>query len=300
MVAHNRELAKSCLQETGPLFLHADTVSVARDHEALRIALGERQVSWLVLSYGTQLAANYADLYPNRTRAMVLDAALEHSGSEVQLTADAISTVEQAFNRFVEWCATAADCVLQGQDVAAVYDQLVKSADQNPIPVEGALRPVTGDDIRMNTPLWLLAKTPNVLAGELSWPVFSEVIRRAVAGDAVFFAFPPPQGPTDGYFAQLANHCGDYVADIHTFADMQQRIEMGRQLAPHLQGGVGILARRLVHRLSIQGRQSAAHPGCEGRAHTDRPFDARPVRLVQVGLQPGSPDPRQQRAVPCR
>ena len=27
------------------------------------------------------------------------------------------------------------------------------------------------------------------------------------------------------------------MADIHTFAEMQQRIEMGRQLAPHLQGG---------------------------------------------------------------
>lgn len=237
MVAHNRAVAKSCLQETGPLMLHADTVSVARDHEALRIALGVSQVSWLGLSYGTQLGAQYAQLYPKRMRAMVLDAALEHSGSEVQLTADAISTVEEAFNRFVEWCDTAADCVLRGQDVAAIYDRLVKSADQNPIPVEGALRPVTGDDIRMNTPTWLLAKTPNVLTGELSWAVFSEVIRRAVAGDAAFFAFPPPQGPTDNLFARLANHCADYVADIHTFADMQQRIEMGRQLAPHLQGG---------------------------------------------------------------
>lgn len=237
MVAHNRAVAKSCLQQTGPLLLHADTVSVARDHEALRIALGVSQVNWLGLSYGTQLGAQYAQLYPKRTRAMVLDAALEHSGSEVQITADEIKTVEEAFNRFVEWCATAADCALQGQDVAAIYDQLVKSADQNPIPVEGALRPVTGDDIRMRTPDWLLAKTPNVIAGDLSWPVFSEVIKRAVAGQAEFFAWPPPESPTDNIFARLANHCGDYVADIHTFAEMQQRIEMGRQMAPHLQGG---------------------------------------------------------------
>jgi pimeloyl-ACP methyl ester carboxylesterase len=237
MVAHNRAVAKSCLRQTGPLMLHADTVSVARDHEALRIALGVSQVNWLGLSYGTQLGAQYAQLYPKRTRAMVLDAALEHSGSEVQLTADGIKTVEEAFDRFAEWCDTAADCVLRGQDVAAVYDKLVRDADQNPIPVEGALRPVTGDDIRMNTPTWLVAKTPNVIAGELSWPVFSEVLRRAVAGDAAYFAFPLPQGPTDNLFARIANHCGDYVADIHTFADMQRRIEMARQLAPHLQGG---------------------------------------------------------------
>lgn len=237
MVAQNRALAKSCLRETGPLMLHADTVSVARDHEALRIALGVSQVNWLGLSYGTQLGAQYAQLYPKRTRAMVLDAALEHAGSEGQLTTDGINSIETAFNRFAEWCETATDCALHGQDVAAVYDQLLASADQNPIPVDGALRPVTGDDIRMTTPNWLVAKTPNAIAGELSWPVFSEVLRRAVAGDARYFAFPADPGPTDPLYARFANHCGDYIADIRTFAQMRQRIEMARQLAPHLQGG---------------------------------------------------------------
>jgi pimeloyl-ACP methyl ester carboxylesterase len=237
MVAHNRAVAKSCLQETGPLFLHADTVSVARDHEALRIALGESKVNWLGLSYGTQLGAQYAALYPKHTRAMVLDAALGHSSSELQLTAAEIIAVEESFNRFADWCDTTTDCVLHGQDVRALYDQLVTSAQKNPIPVEGALRPVTGDDIRMSTAGWLVAKTPNVLAGEQSWPVFSEVLRRALAGDASNLAFGPPEGPNDFVFSRIANHCGDYVADIHTFADMQQRIEMGRQMAPHLQGG---------------------------------------------------------------
>ena len=236
MVAHNRAVARSCLQETGPLLLHADTVSVARDHEALRIALGVPTVNWLGLSYGTQLGAQYAQLYPKRTRAMVLDAVLDHSSSDVLLTAAAATTVEEAFNRFATWCDTAPDCALRGQDVAAVYDALVHRAQKHPIPVEGALRPVTGDDIRMNTPMYLVLKTPNVLAPQLSWALFSQALKLAVAGDASFFAWPPPNGPTDNIFARLANHCGDYASDIHTFADMQRRIEMGRQLAPHLQG----------------------------------------------------------------
>ncbi len=236
MVAHNKAVAKSCLEQTGPLMLNADTASVARDHEALRIALGESQVNWLGLSYGTQMAAQYARLYPKRTRTMVLDAALEHSGPEVLLTAAEVSSGEDTFNRFVAWCATSADCVLQGQNVAAIYDKFVKDADQNPIPVEGALRPVTGEDIRMNTPRWLTAKTPNVIAGETSWPLFAEVLQRAIAGDAQYFAWPPLDFPTATIYAQMANHCGDYVSDIQTFADMRQRIEMARQLAPHLQG----------------------------------------------------------------
>ncbi len=221
VVAHNRALAKSCLQQTGPLFLNADTVSVAHDHE----------------SFGVQLGAQYAQLYPNRTRAMVLDAALEHNRSELQLTSEEIRSGEETFNRFAEWCDTTDDCVLRGKGVAAIYDKLVQDANQNPIPVDGALRPVTGDDIRINTPRLLTAKYPNAIVGDLSWAAFAEILRRAVAGDAQYCAFGPPGGPTDPLYARLASHCGDYVASIRTFADMQQRIEMARQIAPHLQGG---------------------------------------------------------------
>ena len=235
--AHNRAVGQSCLQATGDQVRHSDTASVARDHEALRIALHAPQVSWLMLSYGTQVAANYAQLYPNRVRAMVLDAALEHSAPEVLLTAEAITTVETAFNRFARWCDTAPDCALRGQDVGAVYDRLVIRANRHPIPVQGALRPVTGDDIRMRTPVWLTLKDANVFGGpDLSWATFSKVIQLAVAGDASGFAFEPPQGPTDGIFGIAANGCGDYAVDIHSYGDMQRRIQMGKQLAPHLQG----------------------------------------------------------------
>jgi pimeloyl-ACP methyl ester carboxylesterase len=180
------------------------------------------------------------------------------------VNADAAVTVEEAFDRFATWCDTAADCALQGQDVAAVYDALVRRAQKHPIPVEGALRPVSGDDIRMNTPGYLIAKTPNVLAGELSWALFSQILKLAVAGNAEFFAFPPPNSPTDNLFARIANHCGDYASDINSYADMQQRIEMGRQLAPHLHGasefwqgmlcvGWPFTVANPVHRLDIRG-----------------------------------------------
>ena len=300
MVVHNRAVARSCLRETGPLLLHADTVSVARDHEALRIALGVSKVSWLGLSYGTQLGAQYAQLYPKRTRAMVLDAVLDHSISDVLLTADAATTVEEAFNRFATWCDTAPDCALRGQNVAAVYDALVQRAQAHPIPVEGALRPVTGDDIRMRTPDYLLAKTPNVIVGELSWPVFSQILKLAVDGDASFFAWPPPVGPTDTIFARLANHCGDYASDIHTYADMQQRIEMGRQLAPHLQGASEFWQATLcigwpfevanpVRRLDIRGV-----PTLIVHANHD------PSVSYQWAFELQTADPRQQRADPQR
>lgn len=233
---HNREVGLSCLRETGPLMAHADTVSVARDHEALRQALGVQAVTWLGVSYGTQVAANYAELYPRRTRAMVLDAALEHSLPEGVQVADEIMSAEDAFNRFAAWCDTASTCALHGQDVGTVFDRLVAGADARPIPVDGAMRPVNGEDIRQGTVGLLRIKDPSPFFGELNWPSLSQLLAAALTGQAAYFALPPLGVYQDGLFTLAAIGCMDYVPQVDTYGEMQQRIQMARQLAPHLQG----------------------------------------------------------------
>jgi pimeloyl-ACP methyl ester carboxylesterase len=236
MVRLNRELGRGCLEQTGRLLGHVDTVSVARDHEAVRIGLGERTFNWLGLSYGTQIGANYAQLFPRRIRAMVFDGALDHSALSVGLLADEIATVEDAFNRFAAWCRTAPACAMNGQDVARVYDQLVARADASPIPVPGADHPVTGEDIRLNTPPYLEFKEPSPF-GPSRWVQLGAAIRDTLAGDASAFAIPRYQSPTEPAFGALAVACQDYALEVRTFADMQRRIQLGRYLAPHLQGG---------------------------------------------------------------
>jgi pimeloyl-ACP methyl ester carboxylesterase len=181
MVGHNREYGQSCLQQTGALMRNIDTRVVARDHEALRIALNVDKVNWLGISYGAQLAANYADMFGRHTRAMVIDAALDHSQSETAQAIDEVMSVEDGFNRFARWCDTTPTCALRGQDVGAVFDALVARADADPIPVAGAL-------------------------------------------------------PQDGLGAISANACTDYVPQVESWAEMQQRMQLARQLAPHMQG----------------------------------------------------------------
>ncbi len=233
---HNREVGLNCLDHAGELIRHMDTVSVARDHEALRIALSESKINWLGISYGTQLAANYAQLYPTRTQAMVLDAPLEHSLPEVHQVADEIIAAEDSFNRFADWCPSQETCALRGQDVRAVFDRLVQQADQNPIQVEGALRPVTGEDIRMGTKGLLRFKEPAIFGPDLSWAGLSRALQKAIDGDASAFAVAPAGVPQYGFHGLLGNACLDYAPQVHTYAEMQQRLELGRQLAPHLQG----------------------------------------------------------------
>jgi pimeloyl-ACP methyl ester carboxylesterase len=134
LVAHNRALGESCLRLTGPLLGHVDTVSVARDLEALRLALGDGKLNYLGLSYGTQLGQTYAALYPQTIRVMALDGALDHAVPPVSMLTDEAVAYERAFGRFARWCAETASCALHGQDVEALFDRLVRQADETPLP----------------------------------------------------------------------------------------------------------------------------------------------------------------------
>ena len=83
-VAHIEQLygqfAQLCAERMGTEFLaNVGTASAARDMDVVRAALGENQINYLGFSYGTELGAAYAERYPDRVRAMVLDGAVDPS-----------------------------------------------------------------------------------------------------------------------------------------------------------------------------------------------------------------------------
>ena len=65
------DFSKACLDNTGPVLGHVDTVSAARDMDILRAVLGDTQLHYLGYSYGTQLGATYASLFPQRVGRVV-------------------------------------------------------------------------------------------------------------------------------------------------------------------------------------------------------------------------------------
>lgn len=71
-------LGRRCAENdrTG-LLAHLSTADVARDLDLLRQAVGDRRLNYLATSYGTYLGATYANLFPDRVRAMVLDSAVD-------------------------------------------------------------------------------------------------------------------------------------------------------------------------------------------------------------------------------
>ncbi|QIY56207.1 alpha/beta hydrolase [Streptomyces sp. RPA4-5] len=76
-IAAYRELGRRCQQRDPELLRHVSTADTARDLDGLRQAVGEPQLSYLGVSYGTFLGATYANLFPGNVRAMVLDSTID-------------------------------------------------------------------------------------------------------------------------------------------------------------------------------------------------------------------------------
>jgi pimeloyl-ACP methyl ester carboxylesterase len=97
-------VGNSCRKLTGPLLDHTDSASVARDFEAVRLALGNKPLNFLGLSYGTVIGTAYLELFPENVRAMVLDSDVDHSQEQTFSILTESRGYEATLNKFFEWC----------------------------------------------------------------------------------------------------------------------------------------------------------------------------------------------------
>ncbi len=221
LAAYNRSVAEGCRRATGPLIDHVDTVSVARDFDAIRTALGERQVSWLGLSYGTLLGATYAHLFPQRVRAAVLDGPLDHTMGSRRLAVDEAITEEAVFGKFAEWCASDETCALHGRDVTAEYQELLA---RTPLPAEGFPDGASAAQIGFGTYGKLTMRS--------EWPGLAKDIADAATNAAAVAAVPP----SDAAYRVIA--CHDLPTGTISFPEFAGRVAEVRRIAPTTQGYV--------------------------------------------------------------
>jgi pimeloyl-ACP methyl ester carboxylesterase len=76
-IAAERALDRACRDRGGPIRDHMSTANVARDLDQLRQLVGDKQLSYAGVSYGSYLGVTYANLFPNRVRALVVDGILD-------------------------------------------------------------------------------------------------------------------------------------------------------------------------------------------------------------------------------
>lgn len=77
LVASAQALGRACATTGAPLSAAVSTAQVARDLDVLRRAVGDERLTYLGFSYGTYLGNVYANMFPDRVRAIVLDAVVD-------------------------------------------------------------------------------------------------------------------------------------------------------------------------------------------------------------------------------
>lgn len=149
IVAHADEVVakfgQGCLDHSGDLTAHVDTVSAAKDFDMARAVLGEDAFTYFGYSYGTFLGATYADLFPDRVGRMVLDGALDPAMDVNQVSDLQMRGFEAALTHWIEDCQAGSGCPLTGSTddgVAAMKSFLDGLADA-PLPTQDPDRPLT-------------------------------------------------------------------------------------------------------------------------------------------------------------
>ncbi len=122
--------------QSGELLAHTSSANTARDLELLRQAVGDETLSFLGYSYGTYVGATYANLFPERTRAMVFDGALDlvanstgRPGQEqlpVDVRADTARSQAEELDAFFDRCAQAGPrCAFSAGDPRRKFADMV-------------------------------------------------------------------------------------------------------------------------------------------------------------------------------
>lgn len=114
------EFARACGEKHLRLLPYIDTVSAARDLDAIREALGAERISYFGYSYGTYLGAVYAKLFPQRVRRAVLDSVVDPGGVWYDTNLAQDHAFDARHKAFMAWVAKHDAAYRLGTDPAKV------------------------------------------------------------------------------------------------------------------------------------------------------------------------------------
>ncbi|KUJ06939.1 alpha/beta-hydrolase [Mollisia scopiformis] len=239
---------ESCAEKSGERLNHVDTLSVARDFEAIRIALGDEPMTFLGFSYGTQVGLQYAELFPNDIRAMVLDAVLDHTQEEVYMLETESGGYEDTLDQFFLWCARNSSCAFHNTtDFPTKFDNYITAANQNPIPAPQCSNAsfdfypcastASGYDILTFLQELLIVNRPDNGLGVPGLADMSLLLQLAFEGnDASFFATANTTSPISSDYPYTAVICQDWHHQSLSWPEFQTEMIFANIISPHTRG----------------------------------------------------------------
>jgi len=180
VAAADRYLADACAQRGGSILDHMSTGDVVRDMDLLRAGLGDQRLTFLGFSYGSMLGTTYANMFPDRVRAVVIDGVLDPIAWTVgaagqqnlpfstRLRSDA--GAQATLGEFFRLCDLAGpDCAFSGNSAArfaALRARLLAGPIQ--VTLDGETFPFTYTD--------LIYGMLGVLYSQFAWPSAAEFL----------------------------------------------------------------------------------------------------------------------------
>jgi pimeloyl-ACP methyl ester carboxylesterase len=183
-IRSDRAVARACAERGGKILDHMSTANVARDLDLLRRAVGDAKLTYAGYSYGSYLGATYANLFPGKVRALVVDGVLDpvawSTGRGDQARTQPFSTRVRAakgaydtLNEFFRLCDEGAEnCAFSEGNPARRYARLAKRLLREPVELpdgQGGTILVTYNE--------LVGFTLGALYDPFSWPDLAAVLQ---------------------------------------------------------------------------------------------------------------------------
>jgi pimeloyl-ACP methyl ester carboxylesterase len=176
-----KNVADRCAKEYGDALGTFNTVDTARDMDQLRQALGDEKLTYLGYAYGSTLGSTYAQLFPDKTRALVLDGAVDPDADPKAAAEASAQALEAGLDAFATNCVgLIAGCPIGANPRQFVLD-LLAQADQAAIP---SSKTDQDGGTRTATPGVIVTAIRSGLADAASWPQLAQGLAAAQRGDS--------------------------------------------------------------------------------------------------------------------
>ena len=144
--------------------------------DSIRAGLGEDKISYFGFSYGSELGATWATLFPKTVRAAVLDGAADPEADFLTSGLQQTKGFEDSVDTFLAKCSADKACPFSnGGDSAGAFDALMQSLDDKPIPSESGRPDVTRGVA--------ISGVIEAMYSESSWPALEQALADAQQGD---------------------------------------------------------------------------------------------------------------------
>lgn len=170
------EFADACVDQNGDIVDFVGTNNSARDMNSIREALGEDEISYFGFSYGSELGATWATLFPDTVRAAVLDGASDPNADLFESALQQTAGFENTLGLYLASCSSDSTCAFHSNGHAEeAFDKLMKQIDEEPLPTSGGRADLTRS--------MALTGVANAMYDESYWPQLSDALVDARNGD---------------------------------------------------------------------------------------------------------------------